>query len=153
MNIKLVDLLKEKNLTISFAESCTGGMLASRIVDVSGSSEVFSESIVTYSNAAKEKYLKVPNELLEEFGAVSKEVAVEMAKGIVGISSADIGVSITGIAGPTGGTIDKPVGLVFIAVMYNSIKVYRHVFSGDRTEVRKQTVEAAIRHIIDLVTK
>lgn len=153
MNIKLVDLLKEKNLTISFAESCTGGMLASRIVDVSGSSEVFSESIVTYSNAAKEKYLKVPNELLEEFGAVSKEVAVEMAKGIVDISSADIGVSITGIAGPTGGTIDKPVGLVFIAVMYNSIKVYRHVFSGDRTEVRKQTVEAAIRHIIDLVKK
>ncbi len=148
---ELVKLLKKKNLTISFAESCTGGMLSSELVNVSGASDVFSESVVTYSNEAKMKYLGVLKETLDEFGAVSKETALEMAKGIKRLANSDIGVSITGIAGPTGGTKLKPVGLVYISVSYGNSYVFEHIFEGKRSDVRLQSVFEAVNHIIEVV--
>lgn len=148
---KIVKILKSKNLMISFAESCTGGLLAAELVGVSGSSEVFSESVVTYSNEAKVKYLKVSKDTLNEFGAVSKETAYEMAEGIKNLSNADIGVSITGIAGPTGGTINKPVGLVYIGVSFKDTNVYEYNFAGDRLAVRLQTVFEATKLIEEAV--
>ncbi len=148
---EIVELLKDKKLSISFAESCTGGLLTASIVDTSGSSEVFNESVVTYSNEAKMKYLNVSKVTLDSYGAVSKETATEMAKGIVNLTGSDVGVGITGIAGPTGGTIDKPVGLVYISVYYGSTYVFEHVFTGSRTQVRTQAVEEAHKHIIEVL--
>lgn len=112
----VVKLLNEQNKTIATAESCTGGLLAKRITDISGSSAVFETGCVTYANKTKEKLLGVPAEILEKHGAVSEETARAMAEGIVKLSGADIGIGITGIAGPGGGTPEKPVGLVYIAL-------------------------------------
>lgn len=111
-----VKLLREKGLKAATAESCTGGMVSQRITEIPGSSEVFDCGLCTYSNEMKEKLLGVSGETLAEFGAVSKETAAEMAKGVRKVSGADIGVSVTGIAGPDGGTAEKPVGLVYVAV-------------------------------------
>ncbi len=124
----VVTRLKERSMTISFAESCTGGYLAKRITDISGSSEVFNMGCVTYSNDVKTKLLGVKPETLEKHGAVSEEVAYEMAKGMKKLSGADIAVSITGIAGPDGGSEEKPVGLVYIGVAYKE-----EVFVSKRT--------------------
>ena len=133
-----------KNLTIATTESCTGGLLSSKLTDVSGSSAYIHLNLVTYANEAKHKMLGVSAETLENFGAVSEECSYEMAKGLQKLSGADICVSTTGIAGPTGGSKEKPVGLVYIGVYYKGdVKAYRHVFNGDRGEVRrKATVEA-----------
>lgn len=151
MEDKVVELLKEKNLTISFAESCTGGLLAGTLVNVSGSSVVFHESVVTYSNEAKMKYLNVQKETLDQHGAVSRETAKEMSRGIQELSKADIGVSITGIAGPSGGTIEKPVGLVYIGITYRNTYVFEHQFKGDRLKVRQLSVLNALNHILEVV--
>ncbi len=151
MENKIVKKLIDRKLKISFAESCTGGMLSARLVNVSGSSAVFDESIITYSNDAKEKYLGVSRSSLVTYGSVSEEVAIEMARGIAKCSNADIGVSITGIAGPTGGTPEKPVGLVYIGAFYKKDYVFKHIFKGDRQEIREQSTNAALRHILDLV--
>lgn len=112
----VVKLLAENGKKISFAESCTGGLLAKRITDISGSSEIFEMGCVTYANSVKEKLLGVKNETLEKYGAVSEQTAIEMAQGIQKLSGADIGVSVTGIAGPGGGTAEKPVGLAYIGL-------------------------------------
>lgn len=112
----VVKRLREQNKTIAFAESCTGGLLAKRLTDVSGSSGVFDMSFVTYANSAKEALLGVPHDILEAHGAVSEETARAMAEGVVKASGADIGVGVTGIAGPQGGTEAKPVGLIYIAL-------------------------------------
>ncbi len=144
----VVKLLKDQNKKISFAESCTGGMLASSIVNVSGSSEVFDQSFVTYSNASKMKYLNVDPKVLQEFGAVSNECAYSMVEGLQKETNADICVSITGIAGPTGGTEEKPVGLVYFGVYHNeTIKTHRFVFNGDRFKVRSRSVTYALNLI------
>lgn len=128
---------KQKNVTISAAESCTGGMFAKMIVDIPGSSAVLDESIVTYSNSAKEKYLNVKHETLEKFGAVSRETAFEMAQGIAKTAAADIGVGITGIAGPDGGTSEKPIGLVFVGVYYKGETEIRELhLKGNREKIR-----------------
>jgi nicotinamide-nucleotide amidase len=137
----IVALLKEKNQTISFAESCTGGMIASAIVNVSGSSIVFKESFVTYANEAKIKYLNVSSKVLEEFGAVSNECAHEMVDGLRKQTGANICLSVTGIAGPTGGTEEKPVGLVYFGLYHNNkIKTFRRVFNGTRTMIRTRAM-------------
>ena len=142
--------LKSHNATISFAESCTGGLLAASLVGVSGSSEVFNESYVTYANASKEGLLSVPHDVLKTYGAVSEETAKYMSTGVKKRAKSDIGVGITGIAGPTGGTVDKPVGLVFISV---TVQGYTHVtrclFKGDRLSVRLKAVNRAVRMICD----
>ena len=113
---KVVKKLIKKKLKISFAESCTGGMLSSTITSISGSSKVFNMGLVTYSNKAKMSVLKVPKKIITKYGAVSKECCLSMVKNISKISKANISVSITGIAGPKGGTKSKPVGLVYIGI-------------------------------------
>lgn len=131
------ELLTEKKARVSFAESCTGGMLTSKLVDLPGASNVLDESHVTYANAAKVQVLGVNTDTLDQFGAVSAECAAEMAEGVRRISGADYGVSVTGIAGPEGGTPDKPVGTVYIGVSdENGTVAQRFQFRGQRTWVR-----------------
>ena len=144
----IVHRLIEKGYTIAVAESLTGGMLTSMIVDVPGSSKVLNEAFVTYSNESKVKYLGVNEKSLQEKGAVSEEVAREMAIGVVKASGATIGISTTGIAGPGGGTDRKPVGLVYMAIsMDGETKVYRRVFSGNREKVRQKTCYTILFHL------
>lgn len=145
---KVVKLLKKHKLTISTAESCTGGLLSGAITAVSGSSDVFNAGIVTYSNDAKMKYLGVKEETLQKYGAVSEHTAYEMSMGVKEKNGADIGVGITGIAGPTGGTEEKPVGLVYIGV--NGV-VTKNIFAGEREDVRQQAVVKALNMVLDFV--
>ena len=141
----LVDLLLDNNITIVTVESCTGGMIASRLVSCSGVSQVFLEGAVTYSNEAKMRTVKVKKETLDKYGAVSEETAREMAEGIAKRAGADIGVSTTGIAGPDGGTNEKPVGLVYIGVYYKGkTEAYRYVFNGNRNKVRNRATVTAL---------
>ncbi len=133
----VVQLLKAKSLKLAVAESCTGGLVTSTLVEVPGSSEVLKEGIVTYSNEAKVMRLGVKEITLKQYGAVSKQVAAEMAKGVINSSGANIGVSITGIAGPSGGSLEKPVGLVYSAICFNGkTNVFENYFNGDRNKIR-----------------
>ncbi len=139
-------LLKEKKLTVSTAESCTGGLLSSQITALPGSSEVYLGSVISYSNECKEKILGVPAGMLEEHGAVSAEVAEQMALGVRKLTGSDIGISITGIAGPDGGTPFKPVGLVFIAIANaEGVKRHKYVFNGDRETIRYRSAAEAMQ--------
>lgn len=141
---ELVATLRAAGATVSTAESCTGGLVAARITSVSGASEAFKYGAVTYCNEAKNKILGVEKEILETLGAVSAKTAAEMAAGVRKIMNAEIGVSVTGLAGPNGGE-GKPVGLVFVAV--NSDKyseVTENHFSGDRISVRNQAADKAL---------
>jgi len=136
--------LIEKNLTISTAESCTGGMIASKLVDYPGISKVFKEGFITYSNESKINRLGVKKETLEKYGAVSEETAEEMAKGAALASGSDIGLSVTGIAGPEGGTKEKPVGLVYIALYYNGKTYVRETnYPGGRNVIRERSTNYA----------
>lgn len=141
----VAQLLIEKGLTISTAESCTGGLLAGTIINYPGVSEIFIEGAITYSNDAKMKTLGVKSETLEKFGAVSEETAKEMAEGIAKVSGTNIGVSTTGIAGPGGGTEEKPVGLVYIGLHINGeTKARKFNFFGNRERVRRRSVLEAL---------
>lgn len=142
-------LLIEKGLTISTAESCTGGMIASKLVNYPGISSAFMESAVTYSNAAKIHRLNVSVATLEKYGAVSEETAKEMAFGIASTSGTDIGISVTGIAGPDGGTLEKPVGLVYVGLyLKGEIMAKELRLSGDRYSIRSQTTLIALEWLI-----
>lgn len=135
------EMLLNKNMTISVAESCTGGLLAARLVNFPGISAVFMEGVVSYSNESKMNRLGVSGETLKKFGAVSHETAAEMAKGICRTSNTRIGLSTTGIAGPAGGSIEKPVGLVYIGLCIDGIVKTREMdFSGSRQKIREITV-------------
>ena len=141
----VVELLEKNKMTVSTAESCTGGLVAGRIINVPGASEVFKEGIVTYSNKAKRNRLLVKKPTLVKYGAVSEECAREMVKGLIGYTKADAGVAVTGIAGPDGGTEEKPVGLVYIACSVGGkITVKKHRFSGNRAKIRESAVAAAL---------
>ena len=141
----VVELLTQNGLTISTAESCTGGLMSGRIINVPGASEIIKVGFVTYSNKAKRKYLGVRKSTLEKYGAVSEQTAKEMVKGLVAATKADVGLSTTGIAGPDGGTKDKPVGLVYIGCsVCGNIKVKECHFTGDRMQVRQSTVTEAL---------
>lgn len=145
-------LLAKKFLTIACAESCTGGLLASRLTDVAGSSAYVMGAIVSYTNEVKSALLGVRETTLSSFGAVSEETACEMAEGIRRAVPADIGVAITGIAGPGGATREKPVGLVYVAVSYTgNILVRRNVFTGTRAEVKYQSTEKALAMIREVL--
>lgn len=145
--------LKEKDLKVSFAESCTGGLLAGRLVNVPGASEVFEESYVTYSNEAKHRLLEVSREDLREYGAVSRQVAEQMARGAAARSGAQTAVGVTGIAGPDGGTLQKPVGLVYIGCFAeDKVVVTENHFKGNREEIRMQAVEAALILLLDCIS-
>lgn len=138
-------LLKNKNMTISIAESCTGGMISSRLTNVSGVSAVFMNSIVTYSNQAKMKFLNVKEETLLKHGAVSAETAQEMALGIKQVSNTDVGISVTGVAGPDGGTAEKPVGLFYIGLaMGDRVEAHRFCFPASREKVRWNAATRAL---------
>lgn len=144
--------LQEKNLILVTAESCTGGWLAQAITSIPGSSSWFDRGIISYSNSAKQEMLGVKAETLEQYGAVSQQVAEEMAKGALKHSQADMSISTTGIAGPTGGTPEKPVGLVWFAwATKNTIQSQSQLFHGDRTSIREQAVEFALQHLIDTI--
>jgi nicotinamide-nucleotide amidase len=142
----LAALLKGSDKTIAFAESCTGGLIAARITEVPGSSAWFGMGVVTYSNEAKMKLLDVPAPMLAMYGAVSDEVARAMAEGMLCLSGADIALSVTGIAGPDGGTAEKPVGTVFIGLAEQKFcRVEKFSFAGNRVAVRAATVESALK--------
>ena len=147
MNIvnEIAEKLIEKKLKISVSESCTGGMLAANLINYPGISEVFEEGCVTYSNEAKMRRLGVKEETLEKHGAVSFETACEMAEGIAKSAGTDIGMSTTGIAGPGGGSDEKPVGLVYIGMHISGrTEAEKFIFEGDRLSVRTQAVEKAL---------
>tara|TARA_A100000164_G_scaffold65996_1_gene54681 strand:+ start:156 stop:614 length:459 start_codon:yes stop_codon:yes gene_type:complete len=149
----LVKKLAKKKLKVSFAESCTGGMLASTITSISGSSKVFDLGLVTYSNKAKIKILKVNKNIINKFGAVSYECCKAMVQNLSKLSKANINVSITGIAGPDGGTKKKPIGLVYIGVKKGSkIIISKNVFkSRKRLSIQKATVKKAIKILNSII--
>lgn len=140
-----VRFAESNGISVATAESCTGGMIASSIVNVSGASNVFFEGMVTYNNLSKVNRLGVSAETLDSFGAVSEETATEMANGLLS-ENVDFGISTTGIAGPTGGSFEKPVGLVYIGLSYKDLApvAYRFIFDGDRTTVRTSAKNAAL---------
>lgn len=152
---KVVKLLLEKNLVLACAESCTGGLIAKRITDVSGSSAVFNCGIVSYSNEIKEKVLNVKNETLKEFGAVSEQTVCEMVKGVLEISGADIAVSVSGIAGPSSDNTDKPVGLIYLAVSDGekiTVKKLNNQFTTDiRNSNRISASDEALKMILEMI--
>jgi len=142
---QVVALMREKNLTLAVAESCTGGMLSSRIIDVAGVSDVYKAGFVTYANEAKQKLIGVKEETLVQYGAVSEQTAKEMILGALEAAEADMAVATTGIAGPGGGTKEKPVGLVYIACgNAENIVVEKCMFNGTRSEIRQASVEYAL---------
>ena len=148
----LGELLREKQLKLAIAESCTGGLIASRVTDVAGSSDYFDAGVVVYSNQAKQKFLSVPAASIEAQGAVSREVAEKMAEGVRAATGADIGLSVTGIAGPAGGSPEKPVGTVYIGLASKAGTFFRKfTFSGARLEIKQQTSTEALQFAIDLV--
>ena len=146
----LIKILTKKKLKISFAESCTGGLLASSITSISGASKVFNLGFVTYSNQVKIKVLKVNKSIIRKYGAVSHECCYAMVKNLSRISKANINLSITGIAGPRGGTKQKPVGLVYIGVKRgNKIQINKYLFkSKKRSSIQKATVKKALNLIL-----
>lgn len=149
---QLKELLARRGMRIALAESCTGGLISGRITGVAGSSDYFEAGLVTYSNRAKEKFLSVPHDLLAARGSVSAEVAASMAEGVRAATGVDLGVSVTGIAGPGGGTPEKPVGTVYMALAAEGGTFVRlHHFSGDRAAVRNQTVEEALKMALDFL--
>ena len=149
---QLVKIAKDKKLTIATAESCTGGMISSAITDIPGSSAVFRYGFITYANEAKEKLLRVTHHTIEQYGAASEETAREMANGALQNSEADIAVAVTGIAGPAGGSPEKPIGLVYIAVAtQDGVHVDTNNFVGNRNEIRMATTKKAIELLIDVL--
>ena len=150
---KVVQKLIKKKLKVSFAESCTGGLLSSSITSISGSSKIFNLGLVTYSNKAKMDILKVPKKIINKYGAVSKECCLSMVKNLSKISKANISVSITGIAGPNGGTKLKPVGLVYIGVKKgNKIITKKNIFKNkNRLSIQKITVRTALNIIDNII--
>ncbi|VAX33523.1 Nicotinamide-nucleotide amidase [hydrothermal vent metagenome] len=147
--LQIGGLLQEHHLRLATAESCTGGQIASQITAVAGASDYFESGVITYSNAAKTRILSVPEELIEEKGAVSAEVAQAMAEGVRKNEKVALGLSVTGIAGPEGGSDEKPVGLVFIALAHqNETEVKRFRLSGDRKTIQYEATQIALEILL-----
>lgn len=148
---RTIGLLYDNNLSMAAAESCTGGMLSSMLIDVPGSSDVFYEGVVSYSNLSKMDRLSVAEDTISEYGAVSEETALEMAQGLLK-DNVIIGVSTTGIAGPGGATESKPVGLVYVTVAnLECFRTYKHLFYGERNDIRKFASQKALFHTIEFL--
>ena len=144
--------LKRLKLKVAVAESCTGGLISHTLTNISGSSEYFERGVITYSNISKQELLDVPKNLLVKHGAVSEPVARAMADNVRIKSDVDIGIASTGIAGPTGGSEEKPVGLVYIAVSTDDItRVEKNNFSGNRLEIKEQSCNAALQLLLDVL--
>ncbi len=147
------ELLSQRGWTLAVAESCTGGLLGHRITNVSGSSCYFRGGVISYSNEVKESMLGVPEETLIEHGAVSKETALAMAQGARRVLGTDLALSVTGIAGPTGGTTEKPVGLVHVGLAAEGADLWeKHIWQGDRAENKEQSAEAALKLLLRYLT-
>ena len=147
---KVVRLLKKKKLKLAIAESCTGGMLSSAITSVGGSSKVFTMGLVTYSNQSKNRLLKVPKQIIKKHGAVSTQCCFSMVNNLSKISKSNIAVSITGIAGPSGGTKQKPVGLVYVGIKRgNKVKINKYLF---KNKVRSNIQRAAVKKSLELIS-
>jgi len=141
----IIDKLKQSNKTITFAESCTGGRIVAAFTAVSGASFVLNGSVVSYANEIKSQWLGVKEETLIEYGAVSKETVEEMLTGVLKMASADYAVAVSGIAGPTGGTDEKPVGTVYIGIKNSNQSIVQlYYFKGDRESIQKQATKSAI---------
>ena len=153
LSLKIVNLLAKKKLTVSFAESCTGGLLASSITSISGSSRIFNMGLVTYSNNAKVKLLKVPKKTINKYGAVSYETCLSMVKNLSKISKSNISISITGVAGPNGGTKEKPIGLVYIGLKKGSkIIIKKNLFKNKkRILIQKAIADQAFNMIFNII--
>ena len=151
---EIKNLFVKKKMTLAVAESCTGGLIGHRITDVPGSSKYFEMSLVSYSNEVKNKVLGVPIDVIREFGAVSSQVATAMAKRAKKIASVNVGLGITGVAGPDGGTKEKPVGLVYIAVVTDDkIICKEYQFDGQREEIKSQTSQKALEMLKECLTE
>ena len=151
---KIVQFLDDNKMSVATAESCTGGLVCSKIVDVPGASNVLNESFITYSNKAKVKLLGVKRSTLKKYGAVSKKCAKQMAEGAAKAAKSDAAISVTGIAGPGGGTDEKPVGLVFIGCFVKGkCKVKKFLFDGDRRQVRERSAEEALNLLYKCLKK
>lgn len=152
LEAQIIKKLQEKRYTITTAESCTGGLLAGRLLNVSGASEVYMEGHITYANEAKEKILGVKHETLETYGAVSRETAEEMAVGAAKEANADVALSTTGIAGPGGGTAEKPVGLIYIGCFIKGkVQIRELRLHGTREENRQDTVTETLKLLNDIL--
>ena len=150
---EVVELLARKHLTVTTAESCTGGLIAGTLINAAGASDVLNEGYVTYSNEAKERLVHVSHETLERYGAVSAQTAQEMAEGAARAAGADAALSATGIAGPGGGSVEKPVGLVYVGCCLNGRTVVKECrFNGTRMENRLRTVETALTMLREQLT-
>lgn len=142
---ELIQFCRERAITLATAESCTGGLIGAELTAVPGSSDIYLGGVIAYSNSLKEHLLRVPLQILGSVGAVSKESALAMANGVCQVTGARAGVAVTGIAGPGGGTDEKPVGLVYVAAAFNGRAVVtKHLFPGDRAAVRTETLRAAL---------
>ena len=143
----------QKNINVTAAESCTGGMIASSIVSINGSSNIFKSSIVTYSNSMKSKLLNIPLSIIETNGAVSEQTVYHMALNVLSLMKADISIAVTGIAGPTGGSINKPVGLVWIAIG-TKLKIFqkKYLLNGNRLEIRQKTTLESLKFANKIIT-
>ncbi len=150
---KIVRLLKKKRLKISFAESCTGGLLSSALTSVSGSSKIFTLGLVAYSNQSKNRVLKVPKQIIRKHGAVSMQCCLSMINNLSKISKSNIAVSITGIAGPSGGSKQKPVGLVYVGIKKgNKIKIHKYLFKNKgRSYIQKATFKKSLGLILNIL--
>jgi len=153
LSVQLGQALKENNFTLALAESCTGGLASAAITDISGSSIWFDRGFITYSNTAKQQMLGVPNETFSQYGSVSEETAQAMVMGALNNSDADIAGSITGIAGPSGGSANKPVGMVCFAYLTKNgqLRTLTKQFTGDRQAIRHQSVIQLLNGLMDLV--
>ncbi len=148
------DKLRQQGLKLMLAESCSGGLISHLISNVPGSSDYYLGSIVSYSNEAKQRLLGVRYETLETYGAVSRETVLEMARGVCQAFGADVGLSVSGIAGPGGGTPDKPVGLVWLGLSTRGVEQAQQTFwKGDRLQIKEQAAEAALALLLDCLLK
>lgn len=151
---RAVEALLAKGYTVTTAESCTGGLIAATLINVPGISEIYREGYITYANEAKEKLLGVSRETLEQYGAVSEETAREMAKGAAESAGAEVSLVSTGIAGPSGGTPEKPVGLVYLGCcLKGKVTVRKENFHGDRESIRRQAVASALELLLSVLSE
>jgi len=151
--LQVLDHGKKHGVMVATAESCTGGLIGGALTSLSGSSSVYDRGIISYSNEAKMQLLNVPDQILDSYGAVSKQTAIAMVHGLFQCSAADIGVSVTGVAGPGGGSDDKPVGLVYIGHGKRSGEIIaeRCLFDGDRSSIRRQTILRALQVLVERI--
>jgi nicotinamide-nucleotide amidase len=150
---ELAEALKLRKLHVAVAESCTGGLIGSLLTDIPGSSIYFSGGIIAYSNSIKEQLLRVPAEVLTKHGAVSSQTVECMVQGIICIFGTECGVAVSGIAGPDGGTTEKPVGTVYVGIAApKGIFSYRYYFTGGRTEIRKKTAAASLQRLLEIIS-